>query len=87
MDDSKIRPFTPRPSRDLKALLDQQIETRVPAEARQQKLGLYPLAEDVVVSLPLFHLIVTVLVEGNEDQRKQVATLLRDGFQAPFQPL
>ena len=52
----------------------------------RSKLGLYPLSEDVIISLPLYHLIVAVLTEGTPEDQQKVAEMMRLAFTAPFPP-
>jgi hypothetical protein len=88
MDDTKIRAFPNEASRKtVRELLD---DVERPTEAvavtgrARNKLGLYPLAEDVIISLPLYYLIVKVLTEGTPADQEKVAEMMRLAYDAPF---
>ena len=89
MDDaSKIRPFPNEASRaGLRDLLSKAQHVRPPMVEEQQpgrKLGLYPLADDVIISLPLYHLIIAVLDDGSPADQQKVAEMMRMAYAAPF---
>lgn len=48
------------------------------------KMGLYPLAEDVIVSLPLFHVIVLTLERGAPEDRAALVASLKESYAAFF---
>jgi hypothetical protein len=85
MDDTKIRAFpNPASRKTVRELLDAVDLPPTEAQTLRNKLGLYPLAEDVIISLPLYHLIVTVLTEGSPEDQQKVAEMMRLAFTAPF---
>lgn len=85
MDDTgKIRAFPNEASRKtVRELLD-DVEQPAEVQALRNKLGLYPLAEDVIISLPLYYLIIKVLTEGSPSEREKVAEMMRLAYSAPF---
>lgn len=85
MDDtSKIRAFPNEASRKtVRELLD-DVEQPAEVQVLRNKLGLYPLAEDVIISLPLYYLIIKVLTEGTAADQEKVAEMMRLAYSAPF---
>ena len=87
MDETtKFRAFPNAASRKTVRELIDGIEQPTESQALRSKLGLYPLSEDVIISLPLYHLIVAVLTEGTPEDQQKVAEMMRLAFTAPFPP-
>lgn len=88
--DSRIRPFQPKAerqqARDLlgRLRLGGPPDSTPPVEG-QQKLGLYPLQDDVLMSKPFYELILISLLRGGEEERRRVAEIMRDAYNAPYQ--
>lgn len=80
---SNVRPF---PSREDRVALKDLKPKEPPVTPPVEKLGVYPLADDVIVSKPLFLLIVTVLERPDVSQaeRTKVAQMMRKGYEAPW---
>jgi hypothetical protein len=73
-------------SRYIRALLARVPEEK-PHPVLGQKLGLYPLGggnEDVLVSRPLYDLILLMLDKGTPEQQAEVARLMRTCERAPW---
>lgn len=84
---SKIRPFPNEASRKTVRELLEQVEKREPSGPQpnpNRKLGLYPLGDDVIISTPLYYLIVTVLEHGSAADQAKVAEMMRTAYAAPF---
>jgi hypothetical protein len=86
---SKIQPFPNEASRAaVRDLLHHfpraQERTPVPAPSMGVKLGLYPMAEDVIMSIPLYQLILSVLDSGTRDDQQKIAAMMRQAYDAPF---
>lgn len=84
---SKIRPFPNDASRATVRELLERVERQRPTDQppKVQKLGLYPLGnEDVIISLPLYHLIVAVLTRGTPGDQQKVAEMMQSAYVAPF---
>lgn len=84
-----IQPFPNEASRaKVKELIDRLRDGPPPVDGSlRQKLGLYPLGgDDVIMSLPLYRLILVMLEEGTLEHRVYVAEMLKTAFDAPFQP-
>lgn len=60
------------------------VEPAPPLVTTGEKFGLYPVADDVIVSKPLFILILTLLDSGEEEDRAGLAQWMREAFAAPF---
>ena len=56
------------------------------AASRPQKMGLYPFAEDILVSRPLYALIISKLRTGTVEERQRVADLMDFFLDAPYAP-
>jgi hypothetical protein len=74
-------------ARYVRALLA-RVPVDTPLPPLGQKLGLYPLGDgndDVLVSRPLYDLILLMLDKGTPEQQAEVARLMRTCERAPFQ--
>ena len=88
---TNIHPFQPKAARDkARDMLGRlqpaagasHVAATVPAP---QKMGLYPLQDDVLVSKPLYNLILLVLTRGSDVDRQKVAEMMQESYNAPFQ--
>lgn len=50
------------------------------------RYGIFPLQEDVIVSLDVFNVILWELERGTAETRARLAGTLRTTYGAPFQP-
>lgn len=58
-------------------------EAKIPG----QKLGLYPLGDDdVIMSRPLYELVIQLLEKGTPESQLEVARMMRKCERAPYQP-
>ena len=90
----KVQPFPNAASRsafvDLAARLRGETplpEIAPPPEAlmpSSAKIGLYPLAEDVIVSRALYQIILLALERGSDADRTRVAEMMRLAELAPY---
>lgn len=87
---SKIQPFPNEASRaavrDLMRDFPRALELQPPPATATTgvKLGLYPMREDVIISLPLYQLVLSVLDTGTPADRQKLAAMMRQAFAAPF---
>ena len=70
-----ILEFVPRPAKRTVELPSDELV----------RYSLVPLgAEDVILSVPTFEVVLYVLANGSEEDRKELAVVLRRMYQGPF---
>jgi hypothetical protein len=48
------------------------------------KYGLYPVGDEVLMSIPAFEVIVHMLINGTSEERVELSTVLRRMYNASF---
>jgi hypothetical protein len=48
------------------------------------KYGLYPVGDEVLMSIPAFEVIVHMLMNGTPEERQELSTVLRRMYNSPF---
>lgn len=85
-DTPELPPDTPAPSnvRQFRFPRPRTGAPPPPLIAKGDKLAMYPLAEDVIISNPLFSVILVTLTQGSMTEREQLAEMLKSGYAVPF---
>lgn len=73
----RLLQFHPEPSADW---------VRVGPPSDSARYGIFPLQEDVIVTLDVFNVFLWELERGTPESRKSLAAMLRSTYGALFQP-